>query len=247
MAMTKAYYSVNGRILGEASGGTRLDYMTDALGSVTGTVDSSAQAVNTYRYKPYGGLLAKTGGGSDPKFAWNGGWGYRTTGARFADIASVSPEHYSTILGLDTSKPSPSLSTTYQYFVGLLHPVPLTKAEGKCLDKNCCCKATDLFGCKTPETYDDAVHPAPHRRPLLFSGRVWFLIPCLDYIEDAEGMERDCRMDWREYKEVKRFDRKGGKLIERSTIPRRSTFGESPPNWQEEQWNKHPRPCPGAY
>lgn len=103
MAMTKAYYSVNGRILGEASGGTRLDYMTDALGSVTGTVDSSAQVVNTYRYKPYGELLAKTGSGSDPRFRWVGSSGYRQTGRNYADVY-LRARSYSVSLGTFISR-----------------------------------------------------------------------------------------------------------------------------------------------
>lgn len=113
--MTKAYYSVNGRILGEASGGTRLDYMTDALGSVTGTVDSSAQVVNTYRYKPYGELLAKTGSGSDPRFRWVGSSGYRQTGNRFSDVY-VRASHYAVTLGAwATSDPTSAMMSSYSY------------------------------------------------------------------------------------------------------------------------------------
>ena len=37
------------------------------LGSVTATVNQSAQVVNTYRNKPYGVQLAKTGAGADPR------------------------------------------------------------------------------------------------------------------------------------------------------------------------------------
>ncbi len=60
-------YSLNGQIIGEkTTGGTRTDYLRDALGSVVGTVNQSAQVVNTYRHKPYGAQLAKTGVGADP-------------------------------------------------------------------------------------------------------------------------------------------------------------------------------------
>ena len=52
-------------------------YLTDALGSVTATVTGAGVVENTYRYKPYGEQLAKTGTGSDPKFLWVGRWGYR--------------------------------------------------------------------------------------------------------------------------------------------------------------------------
>ena len=76
MAVTN-YYSFGGEILGEETGGVRMDYLTDALGSVTATVTGAGTVENTYRYKPYGEQLAKTGSGSDPKFLWNGKWGYR--------------------------------------------------------------------------------------------------------------------------------------------------------------------------
>ena len=65
------YYTVNGEIIGERTAGSpRVDYLTDALSSVAATVNQSAQVVNTYRYKPYGALLAKTGTGPDPAFGW---------------------------------------------------------------------------------------------------------------------------------------------------------------------------------
>jgi RHS repeat-associated protein len=73
-----SYYSVGGELIGEETGGVRLDYLTDALGSVTGTVTQTGVVENTYRYKPYGEQLSKTGTGSDPKFLWNGSLGYRT-------------------------------------------------------------------------------------------------------------------------------------------------------------------------
>jgi hypothetical protein len=51
------YDSVNGVILGDSVHGT---YLRDALGSVTATIPNKVIA-NTYRYKPYGGLLANPG------------------------------------------------------------------------------------------------------------------------------------------------------------------------------------------
>ena len=47
---------MNGKIIGQTKDGVRTHYLTDALGSVT-TILSD----NTYRYEPFGGLLAKTG------------------------------------------------------------------------------------------------------------------------------------------------------------------------------------------
>lgn len=71
-----SYYSFGGEIIGEETSGVRRDYLTDALGSVTATVTDAGAVENTYRYKSYGETLVKTGTGSDPKFLWNGKWGY---------------------------------------------------------------------------------------------------------------------------------------------------------------------------
>ena len=65
----------------------------DALGSVTGTVNSACQVVNTYRYKPYGSLLSKTGVGADPAFGWVEINGYKQTQKKFSDFY-VRARHY---------------------------------------------------------------------------------------------------------------------------------------------------------
>jgi YD repeat-containing protein len=63
MSMKKTYYSVQGEILGEkAAGGQRVDYLTDALGSLTATVDQTGTVLNRYVYKPDGALQAGHGG-----------------------------------------------------------------------------------------------------------------------------------------------------------------------------------------
>src|SRR5579871_1134124 len=103
MAVTN-YYTVNGALIGEkTAGGSRTDYLTDALGSVTATVNQSGQVVNTYRYKPYGAQLAKTGIGADPAFQWVGAQGYRQTGKKYSDVY-VRARHYDSRAGRWTSK-----------------------------------------------------------------------------------------------------------------------------------------------
>ena len=98
------YYSVGGQIVGEKpSGGNRRDYLTDALGSVVGTVTSTGAVENTYRYKPYGGLLARTGVASDPSFLWVGSQGYRQTGKKYSDVY-VRARHYSSDVGRWTTR-----------------------------------------------------------------------------------------------------------------------------------------------
>lgn len=83
MAVTN-YHTVNGEIIGETTSGARIGYLTDGLGSVTATQNSAGTTLATYRYKPYGSLLAKTGGGVDPAFLWVGTFGYRGTGMTHA-------------------------------------------------------------------------------------------------------------------------------------------------------------------
>lgn len=95
---TTYYHTVNGKIRGQTTAGVRTDYLTDALGSVVATVDSSAAVVNTYRYKPSGERLAKTGVGADPRFGWTGDTGSRRTERSFADQYN-SARHYGTRQG----------------------------------------------------------------------------------------------------------------------------------------------------
>ncbi|RYG38340.1 hypothetical protein EON81_03900 [bacterium] len=81
------FRTLNGRMRGQTTASIRTDYLTDALGSVTATatVTASATIENTYRHKPYGGQLSKTGTGTDPRFLWTGDTGSRTTGPSNAE------------------------------------------------------------------------------------------------------------------------------------------------------------------
>ena len=101
MAFT-SYLTINGQIHGEVTGGVATGYATDALGSVTATVDSSGNVANTYRYKPYGATLAKTGSSTDPKNQWVGNWGYRVT-SRTQSESYVRARHYGLKAGQWTS------------------------------------------------------------------------------------------------------------------------------------------------
>ncbi len=98
MVMKKSYYTVGGEIIGEKSGGVRTDYLTDALGSVTATVDQTGSVINRYTFKPYGGLLAKVGVGADPLNTWVGSLGYRQTAKKYCDVY-VRARHYDTVNG----------------------------------------------------------------------------------------------------------------------------------------------------
>ena len=79
-----SYYTVNGEIIGErTTGQSRLDYLTDALGSVVATVDQTLTTKSTARYKPYGADLATTG--VPVLYGYVGGPGYRKTGRPHAE------------------------------------------------------------------------------------------------------------------------------------------------------------------
>jgi RHS repeat-associated protein len=112
------YYSVNGQIIGEKVGSNpRTDYLTDALGSVTATVDQTCHIINEYRYKPYGAQLAKTGSGSDSAFRWVGSLGYRQTGLNQSDVY-VRARHYGAGVGRWTSLDPVAVREMYSYVRG---------------------------------------------------------------------------------------------------------------------------------
>jgi RHS repeat-associated protein len=123
------YYTVNGEIIGEKVGaGARIDYLTDALGSVTATRDQSGAIVNTYRYKPYGGRLAKTGTGADPSFQHVGGGGYRQTGNKYSDVY-IRARHYDDATGRWSTK-DPLWPHESMYGYCLSSPVRCTDRSG---------------------------------------------------------------------------------------------------------------------
>src|ERR1035437_8126009 len=101
MAMKRSFYTVDGKIIGEGTSGGEINYATDALGSGTGTLIGD-QLVNTYAYKPYGALLAKTGAGADPKLQWVGSLGYRATGRRRSESYGRT-RHDGSMTGIWTS------------------------------------------------------------------------------------------------------------------------------------------------
>jgi RHS repeat-associated protein len=150
MAVTN-YHTVNGRILGETTGGVRTDYLTDALGSVTATVNPSAQVINRYTYKPYGALLAKTGVGADPVNQWVGSLGYRQTSKKYSDVY-VRARHYDTSNGRWTAKDPIGFEggdfSLYRYVVNrvVLYPDPSGLA---CSDPGStpCNQPLNAYGC----------------------------------------------------------------------------------------------------
>jgi RHS repeat-associated protein len=79
------YLHANGVAIAQKTGSTRTDYLTDGLGSITATKNQSQQIVNTYRYKPSGELLTKTGAAPDPRFMHAGNSGSQHTARYYAE------------------------------------------------------------------------------------------------------------------------------------------------------------------
>ena len=151
MAITN-YHTVSGEIIGETTSSVRTGYLTDGLGSVTATQASTGSVSNTYRYKPYGALLAKTGVSPDPSFLWVGSWGYQhTTGG----LSYMRARHYHRMSAVWTSQDSlwPK-EPAYVYCFGA--PIDATDASGR----SCCCcpekiSATEVVSRQRP--CDDAL------------------------------------------------------------------------------------------
>ena len=114
MAVT-TYRTYNGRLRAEVTDGVRTTYLTDALGSVTATVDSSQTVLNTYRYKPSGDLLAKTGSSPDPRFLWTGDTGSRTTGLAYSEQYNRLRHYGSKQAAWTTVDPRWPKETAYNY------------------------------------------------------------------------------------------------------------------------------------
>jgi RHS repeat-associated protein len=122
------YDTIDGEIIGECTGGVYTDYGVDALGSVIATIDSSAAVVNTYRFKPYGALVSKTGFAADPKFGWVGSLGYRATRSSGSLIYAIR-RHYSVSAATWTSVDQ-AWPKQRQYLYCDSNPATLTDREG---------------------------------------------------------------------------------------------------------------------
>ncbi len=91
------YDTLHGEIIAEYTDGVQLDYLKDALGSVTAWVDQNCNIVATARYKPFGDILVSTG--TLGRFTWVGTLGYRATGLGVANYY-VRSRHYANQQGL---------------------------------------------------------------------------------------------------------------------------------------------------
>ncbi len=235
MASTR-YYTVDGRILGQkATGGSRTDYVRDGLGSVVATTDSSGSVVNTYRYKPYGSPLSKTGAGADPRFQWGGQWGYRNNNNT---SAYVRLRHLNTAISswdsIDVLWPGLS---AYAYVgsnpIRYVDPLGLAPCEAGA-DDCCCCP---LGGKVTPKHAKghDPIPGAPQYVADSWRGHEVAFSFSLKYFKVKKGDGGDCTPDDQETI-----------YVDGEKHPRFPWVG----SWQEQQWNKclsrRPKSCNGT-
>ena len=111
MALSTSYYTVDDEIVGESRGGTKVDYLTDALGSVTAKVNQAGAVISSARYKPYGDMMS----GPSYIFGWIGSYGDRKS----ANGSYVRERHLTCLTGgwstMDSYWPS---QTAYGYAHG---------------------------------------------------------------------------------------------------------------------------------
>lgn len=87
---TTTYHTVGGRILGHTKDGRNTVYLTDALGSVTGTVEGTEPVLNNYRYEPFGADLSTSELRPSPAFRYAGATGSRRTDLPYSEQYSRS-------------------------------------------------------------------------------------------------------------------------------------------------------------
>jgi RHS repeat-associated protein len=77
----------------QTDGGTRINYVTDALGSIVQAIDENRDTTYTARYKPFGDVLSSTG--TAPAFTWVGSLGYLQAAGRPHSAFYVRARFYS--------------------------------------------------------------------------------------------------------------------------------------------------------
>ncbi|RYG34469.1 hypothetical protein EON81_15460 [bacterium] len=112
------YHSANGKTRGQSAGGVRRDYASDGVGSVVATVDAAGAVENTYRYKPYGKTLAKTGSAADPTLLWTAATGSRATRLAYAEQYNRARHYGSAQRAWTTKDPLWPEEAAYAYVHG---------------------------------------------------------------------------------------------------------------------------------
>ena len=138
----RTYYRQDGEILSEDSDGSVLDFLTDALGSITATVDQTSTIQSRARYKPFGDLLS----GSSLRMAWVGSRGYRPSGLAYSNYY-MTYRHYGTKQGQWTTQ-DPIWPVERAFAYAGSSPTVLTDPSGMSIGALACAGACTLCaGC----------------------------------------------------------------------------------------------------
>jgi len=173
MAITY-FDTVNGEIISEYAGTTQHDYLSDALGSVTGVCDQTGSSVGSAAYAPYGATLSTSG--TQASFGWNGGWGYRPASLVNAEFY-VEARHYTSSDGCWTTV-DPLWPSEAAY--GYVGSAPTCFADPSGLQRR---------GPK-PGPHPPVPKPAPPAPPATQPGDPWWLVPlhCLGKVAGVVGL-----------------------------------------------------------
>ena len=238
--MTKRAYSVNGRVIALKSG-ARIDLISDCLGSVTSTVGSDGVVQNSYRYRPFGSRLSKTGAGLDPPNTWVGRLGYRSSGLRHAEFY-VRFRHYGSIYGSWTSPDFiPSVSPYVYcegrptYYVDPSGMLPATCSEGNC----CCCPISlslKLIRRIGPSTNFQSGSPLITDP---YFGHWFEVVFGVVYVPWDRGYFGDCTLIWDEMSpEGLPTGEKGGEWVDQN-----NKKGKPDPNFDPGDWKRRQKKC----
>jgi hypothetical protein len=143
-----SFYKVGSRMVGEQTdGGTRINYVTDALGSIVQAIDDNHNTTYTARYKPFRDVLSSTG--TAPAFTWVGSLGYFQAAGRPHSEFYVRARFYSKAEGRWTTiDPLWPGESAYGYVSGRIQL--FVDASGKASgsgSKNCCRDRSVAGGC----------------------------------------------------------------------------------------------------
>ncbi len=142
----RTYYTINGEIQSEDSDGVVVDFLTDALGSITATVDQTSTSTAKHRYKPYGEQLTT---GTAFRMGWVGSLGYRPTGLTWA-THYMRARSYGTKQGQWTTV-DPMWPWQHQYVYVSGRPVTAVDPSGFAGDLGCRTISSWAVGCAYPQ------------------------------------------------------------------------------------------------
>jgi RHS repeat-associated protein len=143
-----SFYKVGSRMVGEQTdGGTRINYVTDALGSIVQAIDENHNTTYTARYKPFGDVLSSTG--TAPAFTWVGSFGYLQAAGRPHSEFYVRARFYSKKEGRWTTvDPLWPGESAYGYVSGRIQLwIDASGMASGSGSKNCCKDRSIAGGC----------------------------------------------------------------------------------------------------